>query len=157
MATVTNLKPTAKAAPRKTAPRVVRSKKDLARQTMTMGAVASVALTLTGLSLSHLTTGIMQVTGGSATESAAMAVGIDLSFVALEVAQVIKLPESTARVVARYAHPAIVGTMLASAGLNAFGFAANAAGLMVYPAVALGCAIPALIYALTRVAVALSK
>ena len=46
MATVTNIKAATKAAPRKTAPRVVRSKKDLARQTATMGAVASVALTV---------------------------------------------------------------------------------------------------------------
>lgn len=86
-----------------------------------------------------------------------MAVGIDLGFIALEVAQVIKLPDATARQVARYARPAIVGTMLASAALNAFGFASGASGLMVYPAIALGCAIPALIYALTRVAVAMGK
>lgn len=119
--------------------------------------VSAVALTLTGLSLTHLTCGIAQVTNGSDFESAAMAVGIDLGFVALEVAQIVKLPDATARQVARFAKPAIVGTMLASAALNAFGFAHGAQGVMVYPAVALGCAIPALIYALTRVAVAMAK
>ncbi len=119
--------------------------------------VGAVALTLTSLSLTHLTCGIERVTGDNGLASCAMAVGIDLGFVALEVAQVIKLPEATARAVRRFAHPAILGTMLASALLNAFGFAAHADGLMVYPAVALGCAIPALIYALTRVAVALAR
>ena len=132
-------------------------KKTARNQRVAMCGIGGVALTLVGLSLTHLTCGIEQVTGGSTLESAAMAVGVDLGFVALEVAQIIKLPAETARQVAKFAKPAIIGTILASMGLNAFGFACHASGLMVYPAVALGCAIPALIYALTRVAVALAK
>lgn len=115
-------------------------------------AVGAVALTLTGLSLSHLTCGIAEVTGGSTLDSGAMAVGIDLGFVALEVAQIVDY-----QAVKRFTQPAIIGTMLASAALNAFGFAAHAQGLMMYPAALLGCAIPALIYAMTRAAVALTK
>ena len=134
-----------------------KARKDAMRQQVAMVAVGGVALTLIGLSLSHLTTGIEQVTGGTQAESLAMAVGIDLSFVALEVSQVLKLSDATAKVVKRYAMPAIVGTMAASAALNAFGFAAHAPEAMRWPAMALGVAIPGLIYALTRVAVALAR
>jgi hypothetical protein len=154
MSKVVKLQTATKPQKAKAAPR---SRKDLARQRATTLAVAGVAITLTGLSLSHLTTGIEQVTGGERLESLAMAIGIDLSFVALEVSQVLRLPDATAKLVRRFASPAIVGTMAASAALNAFGFAAHASGPMVYPAIALGAAIPALIYALTRVAVALTK
>jgi hypothetical protein len=42
-----------------------------------------------------------------------------------------------------------------SAAMNGFAFAAHADGLLIYPAAALGLAIPALIYALTRVAAVL--
>lgn len=134
-----------------------RAKKEAMRQQLATISVAMVALTLTGLSLKHLTVGIQLVTGGATFESAAMAIGIDLGFIALEISQVIKLPELTAKVVNRFANPAIIGTMLASAGLNAFGFSHNANGMMVYPAILMGFAIPALIYSLTRVAVALTK
>ena len=41
--------------------------------------------------------------------------------------------------------------MLASAAMNAFAFAADATGWMVYPAVMFGVAIPALIYSLTNI------
>ena len=136
---------------------VVRPRKDVMMQSRAMWAVAGVALTLTGLSLSHLTSGIEQVTGGDRIESAAMAVGIDLSFIALEIAQVIVLPTETEKRVKQFATPAIIGTMGASAGLNAFGFAHHAPDAMRIPAITLGAAIPALIYALTRVAVALAR
>jgi hypothetical protein len=127
------------------------------KQRNAMYGVGAVALTLTALSLTHLTCGIAQVTGGSTLESAAMAIGVDAGFIALEVAQVVKVSDQASRVISKYAPPAIIGTMLASAALNAFGFASHAQGVMLYPAIALGCAIPALIYALTRVAVAMSK
>ena len=161
-ATVTALKATraAKVAPVKTPrnPRMTKAAKRAARhQTLATIGVASVALTLTALSLSHLTTGIEAVTGGSTVESAAMAVGIDLGFIALEIAQILKLREPVAAIVHRFAQPAVIGTIAASAALNAFGFASHASGAMVYPAIAMGCAIPGLIYALTRVAVALAK
>lgn len=155
-ATITKL-PRSKPVPAKPV-RAAKPKPETSRaQAFATAGVGGVALTLTALSLTHLTCGIEQVTGGTAVESAAMAVGIDLGFVALEVAQIIKLPAETAKAVARFAKPAIVGTILASAALNAFGFASHAPGVMIYPAAALGCAIPALIYALTRVAVAMAK
>jgi hypothetical protein len=39
--------------------------------------------------------------------------------------------------------------------MNGFAFAAHAGGFLIYPAAALGLAIPALIYALTKVAATL--
>ena len=56
----------------------------------------------------------------------------------------------------RYTVPAIVGTLVASAMMNALAFGAQATGWMLYPAVGFGVAIPALIYALSSVAFGLS-
>ena len=55
----------------------------------------------------------------------------------------------------RYAAPAIAGTLTISAAMNGFAFAAHEDGLLIYPAIGLGLAIPALIYALTKVAATL--
>jgi hypothetical protein len=52
--------------------------------------------------------------------------------------------------VARYAQPAIVGTLATSAAMNAFAFASRADGLMIYPAIGLGFAPPSLVYALAK-------
>ena len=84
-----------------------------------------------------------------------MAVGIDLGFVALELSQ-LAIGDRVRRQVARYARPAILGTLVGSAAMNAFAFAAQASSLwMLAAAITLGVAIPALIYALTRVGAAL--
>jgi hypothetical protein len=89
-------------------------------------------------------------------EAWAMAIGIDLGFIALEAAQLCAASERAAETIARWSKPAIVGTLAASAVMNALAFAAQADGLLVYPAAALGVAIPALIYCLSRVAFGLS-
>jgi hypothetical protein len=57
--------------------------------------------------------------------------------------------------VARYASPAIVGTLGVSATMNAFAFTSHAEGWIIYPATGLGVAIPMLVYALARVAAVL--
>ena len=59
----------------------------LRRQAGTAVGIGTVAVTLTALSLSHLAHGVEIVTGSSTWESWAMAVGIDLGFVALELSQ----------------------------------------------------------------------
>jgi hypothetical protein len=82
------------------------------------------------------------------TDSWLMAVGIDMGFVALELALLVA-PAAVRPAVARYASPAIVGTLATSAAMNAFAFASHAQGLMIYPAI-LGFAVPALVYALTK-------
>jgi len=114
-------------------------------------AVGAVALTLTGLSLTHLAHGIEIVTSAPSWEAWSMAVGIDCGFVVLEVAQ-LAVTEKLAREIRKYAAPTIMGTLIGSALLNAFAFGAAATGYIVVPAVALGLAIPAMIYSLTTVA-----
>jgi hypothetical protein len=112
--------------------------------------VLAVAVILLALSLSHLAAGITLVTGAGPADGWLMAIGIDLGFIALELA-VLVVPADKRAAVVRYAAPAIVGTLAASAAMNAFAFAAHADGLLIYPAIGLGLAIPALIYALTKV------
>jgi hypothetical protein len=52
----------------------------------------------------------------------------------------------------RFVGPAIVATLAASPVVNAFSFSSTLAGPMIYAAITLGLAIPALIYVLTVVA-----
>jgi hypothetical protein len=60
--------------------------------------------------------------------------------------------DKSRRALAKFATPAIVGTLCGSAVMNAFAFAKDADGLvMTAAAVAMGVAIPALIYAFTRI------
>lgn len=130
--------------------------KRLRRQHVAAGAVATVDVILTALSLSHLAHGIALVTQAPMWEAWAMAVGIDLGFIALEVAQLCAATPAVRREISRFTKPAIIGTLAASAVMNAMAFGSQATGLMVYPAILLGVAIPALIYALSRVAFGLS-
>jgi hypothetical protein len=130
--------------------------KALRRQSGAAIAIGAVGVTLTTLSLSHLAHGITIVTGAETWEAWAMAIGIDLGFVALELAQVATVAEKVRKQVARFARPAIVGTLAGSAGMNAFAFAAQTVNpWMMAAAIAMGVAIPALIYALMRVGAAL--
>lgn len=112
-------------------------------------AILAIGLVLVALSLSHLAEGVQLVTGSDPTAAWSMAAGIDLGFVALEVALLVA-PVELRPAVSKYASPAIIGTLATSAAMNAFAFASHAHGLMIYPAIALGCAVPALIYALTK-------
>jgi hypothetical protein len=132
-----------------------RATKALRRQAGTAVAVGLVAVTLTALSLSHLAHGVEIVTGSTAWESWAMATGIDCGFIALELSQ-LAIGERVRKQVRRFARPAILLTLAGSAAMNAFAFAAQTTTLwMMGAAITLGIAIPALIYALTRVGAAL--
>jgi hypothetical protein len=118
-------------------------------------AILAVALILVGLSLSHLAEGVQIVTGSEPIGAWSMAAGIDLGFVVLEIALLVA-PVELRPAVSQYASPAIKGTLATSAAMNTFAFASHAHGLMICPAIALGCAIPCLIYALTKTGAALS-
>jgi hypothetical protein len=111
--------------------------------------VGSVAVVLTGLSLTHLSHGITIVTQAPQWEAWAMAVGVDLLFVALEVGN-LTCREQVRKMIKQWIVPATIGTVAGSAILNGFAFGAAASGWLVAPAVALGVAIPALIYASVR-------
>jgi hypothetical protein len=119
------------------------------RQTQVAAAVGTVAMVLMGLSLHHLASGIELVTKAPTIEAWAMAIGIDLGFIALEAAQLFAASEKAAKPIGRWSKPAIAGTLAASAVMNALAFDAQAEGWLVYPAAALGVAIPALIYCLS--------
>ncbi len=129
--------------------------KRMRRQAMAASAIGAVSVALVALSLDHLAHGIDIVTGTTGWQSWAMAVGIDLGFIALEIAQLAAATDKVAKSIAKFTKPAIVGTMLGSAAMNAFAFASAATGYMVAPAVILGISIPGLIYALTKVGAAL--
>jgi len=112
--------------------------------------VLAVALVLLGLSLSHLAAGVTLVTGSSARDGILTAIGIDLGFIMLEIAMLVA-DDAIRPAVASYASPTIIGTLATSAAMNALEFSTKAEGIMIYFAVALGIAIPAMIYALTKV------
>jgi hypothetical protein len=133
-----------------------RALKALRRQSGAAIAIGGVGVTLVTLSLNHLAHGIELVTGAPAWEAWAMAIGIDLGFVALEISQLAAMGEKLRKQIARWARPAILGTVIGSAGMNAFAFAAQTTTVwMTSAAVTLGIAIPALVYALMRVGAAL--
>lgn len=111
--------------------------------------LATVAVALTVLSLTHLAHGIAVVTNCPGWEAWAMAVGVDLGFVALEIAKVTSR-ERTINKIGSHLKVAIVGTIVASSALNAMAFGFAAVGWLVYPAVILGLAIPAMVYVLTK-------
>jgi hypothetical protein len=129
--------------------------KKLKRQAMAGTAIGAVAIVLTGLSLDHLATGIGIVTNTAGWQNWAMSIAIDLGFITLELAQLSATTEKVSKAIARFTKPAIIGTMVGSATMNAFAFAAQTSGYMVGPAIVLGLAIPAMIYSLTRVGAAL--
>lgn len=125
--------------------------KRLRRQGVAAVAIGAVAIVLTALSLSHLAHGIVIVTSAPAWEAWAMAAGIDIGFIALEISQLTAATEKVRIAIQRWATPAILGTLAGSAVMNAFAFAAPAQGYMIAAAILMGVAIPALIYALTRI------
>ena len=128
----------------------------LRRQQSAAAAVASVAVALLGLSLAHLASGIQVITHAPTWEAWCLAIGLDVGFISAEAAMLCASSMSVRREVARFAKPTIVGTILASAGMNALAFASQSDGWMVYPAAGLGLAIPAMVFALSRIAFALS-
>lgn len=143
-------------APRQRAVQSPGFRRMLKRQRIAAGAVGLVAVVLTGLSLSHLAHGIALVTNAPAIEAWAMAIGIDLGFVALELAQLCAARPAVRREIEQFTKPAIIGTLAASALMNGMAFGYAAQGYMIYFAAALGVTIPALIYALSRVTFGLS-
>jgi hypothetical protein len=136
--------------------RLRNAQKRLRRQTGVAVVIGLVAITLTALSLSHLAHGISLVTSAPPVQGWAMATGIDLGYISLELSMVMATSEHVRRMIGKFAKPAIVGTLAGSATMNAFAFASGAVGYpMIGAAVVLGVAIPAMVYALTRVGAAL--
>jgi hypothetical protein len=148
------LKPAQKPATRK--PRRA-SKAAVVRKHAPAAGLGLVILVLLYLSLNHLARGIMVVTLCDGWEGYAMAVGLDLLIVGLEVAMVVTAGTKAQRPVARFANPALLTAFAWSGGLNGFAFSANQDAIA-WKAVAavLGISIPTLIYLGTRTWAALT-
>jgi hypothetical protein len=116
-------------------------------------AVSSLAVTavLLGLSLVHLSTGIQVAIRCAFWEAACLALAVDAAMVCCE-ASLLVSGVATLRAIRRWASGTILCTVLASAALNSLAFAQDAEGVMIFAAVAAGCAVPALIFSLTRIA-----
>src|SRR5436190_18157302 len=110
LATVTPINPALRA-PRASTRPIPRAVRKLRQQAMAGLAICAVALTLLGLSLTHLAHGIAIVTHAPDWEAWAMAIGIDIGFVALECAQLTAATEKLRRDIARFTKPGIVGTL----------------------------------------------
>jgi hypothetical protein len=139
-----------------TSPRSNHWRKAMRRQSLSASGIGLAIVVLTSLSLSHLAHGIEIVTHSASWEGWALAVGIDCGFILMELACITVIVDKVRRVVERYARPAIAGTLIGSAAMNAFAFAslADVIAMQVAGAV-MGCAIPALTYCLTRIGAAL--
>lgn len=126
------------------------------RQRGAAAAAAAVGMVLTGLSLSHQAHGVALFTGAGMLEAMATAVGIDCGMIASELAGVLTVTDRVRAEVHRWARPMVAGCALASAAMNTVGFLQGAGGPVHQAgAVLMGCGVPAAIYALTRIAVAM--
>jgi hypothetical protein len=114
IATVLPIRPATKASPRKR--RVTRAA--IIRRHAPAAGLGAVILVLIGLSLSHLAHGVSIVTGCADWEAYAMAIGLDLLIVGLEVAMVVTAGTKAHKPVARFANPALIAAFTWSAGLN---------------------------------------
>jgi hypothetical protein len=119
-------------------------------------AFASLAITsvLLALSLVHLSTGIELITHCHSWEAMALALGVDAAMVCCEAALLVS-GAGTLKIIKSWASWTILCTVVASAGLNSLAFAQTAEGVWLFASIAAGCAVPALIYALTRIAAGL--
>jgi hypothetical protein len=130
-------------------------RKAMKRQSFSAAGIGLAIIVLTALSLSHLASGIAIVTHSPGWQGWALAIGIDVGFILMELACIVTVADKVRHVVERYARPAIAGTLLGSAAMNAFAFAGDADTLIMQIAGSImGCVIPALIYAMTRIAAA---
>jgi hypothetical protein len=125
----------------------------LRHQALSAIGLGAVAVVLTGLSLTHLAHGITIVTHAPAWEGWSMAIGVDLGFIGLELANIVITNERVRVATQWYRTPAIMGTLILSAIMNAFAFSAGAEiwTCLWGFGIGFGLVIPMLVYALTNV------
>jgi hypothetical protein len=117
-----------------------------------VGAVGVGGLLLV-LSLQHLATGVMAITGCTKWEGILLAIGIDLGLVVTECAAIVASP-AAAKQIRFYVWSMITSTLALSAGLNSWAFAQHSEGLMVYASCAFGFFVPLMVFGLSKVAIA---
>jgi hypothetical protein len=149
------LKTTSKRKSTKAAPRGRRASKSLRRQAYIASGLGTVTLLIIGLSLSHSVHGVEQITGCYPWEAWAMGTSVEVGFVLTKLAMLVA-NENVRRQIGTLANCTIVGTLAGMAAFNVLAFAGHASSpLMMAAGVALGLAIPALIFAFMRVLAAL--
>lgn len=137
------------------ATRSIRATRARRRQAIVAGCVGSVGVLITALSLSHLASGVRLITGCELWEAWAMSVAVDVGFVATKFCTLV-VGEKLRKKIATLSNVTIVGTLAGSAGMNVYAFASQATNPYVLAAaIALGLAIPALIFAFMRLGAAL--
>ena len=134
-------------------PRPARQTKSALQQWVAVGC-AVVVTGLLILSLHHLASGIVAITGAPFWEGLLLAIGVDAGLVAAEASMLCAGPAAL-RAIRRWAVATISGTVAMSMLLNALAFSANATGPMFYAAIFFGAAVPLLIFALCRISVGL--
>ncbi len=117
-----------------------------------VGTLAVVILTMLGVSLEHLASGIQSITGTAMLGAWSLAVAVDCGMVTSEIALIMlsRLPDLG---VEKYAKRFVIATILISMALNVLAFwPSELKAVPCILAVVLGCGIPAGVYHLTRVA-----
>lgn len=153
--TVVAFAPTTKARKRRSTASQ-RTRRAYGRQALGAMGAAMVAVVMTGLSLKHQATGVMIFTQADMVEAMAMAIGIDCGMIVSELTGVLTVTDKVRREVHRWSRPMVIGCALASAAMNTMGFVQGAEGyLHIAGAVLMGCGVPAIIFHMTRQAVAM--
>jgi hypothetical protein len=117
-------------------------------------AVTTVALM--GVSLTHLSDGVTQLTAIPSWQAWAMAVGIDCMLISTALAQ-LTAPADVKKDIAVVAHCMEAGTLVMSAGLNALAFTGGAFDAAHWAQVAFGCFVPAAISGATYILARLTR
>jgi hypothetical protein len=153
----TNVTPLRKSEPKQSkAPKATKApsaalKRRLSRQRYAAGAIGTVAVILTFLSLTHLAEGIELITHAPVWQCWALGIVIDVGFIVTKLATLCFSNEKLAKTNKLYADFIIWFTLSFSAGMNAFVFSAGAENLIFrIAACAFGFGIPAMIFAFTK-------
>ena len=121
MATITKLR-TANSSPA-TKMKSAAWRRRMQRQRYCSYGTGTISLILTILSLSHLASGIQLLTHADLWHAWAMAIGIDLSFIGLELTPLCAVTPALRASVTRFCLPAVKATLATSALMNAYAFA----------------------------------
>jgi hypothetical protein len=97
----------------------------------------------------------MAITGCRWIEALLLAIGIDCGLIVAELAAIVASP-AVARSIRFHVWSMIGATLALSAGLNAWAFGQHSTGAMAYASYAFGVFIPAAVFALGKIAVALT-
>jgi hypothetical protein len=118
--------------------------------------LAGTTIALMGVSLSHLSDGVEQLTTIPLWQSVCMAIGIDAMLVSVALAMLTSPPE-VKRDIGKVAHTMEAGTLVMSAGLNALAFTGGMFDLAHWPQIAFGCFVPAAISGATYILARLTR